>query len=295
MFVSLIGVLYSLRLFDTDSGKEVWSTTAAHHGVIYSLSWNADDSALLSTSGDGTAKIWNVVCLHFLVRRYLLRQQQQQQQHYGESNTNSSIDAGNSIAGLLLNTSSSDPTINQTESTSHRFQSKLYTARPHVMATYAHSPPTYVYCGVFQETASMSPPTTSSINLSASLNQSALQGAVQQQTNGHSKLMSSRMLQFLANKLDGDGPQGTAIEEPEDVVALTLPRFISLFSFFMHAMKSFFVYNIFTLFFICIVRCMFILFLLSELSLVVQMVESEFGMIPVHLWVKLHLVRQETM
>eukprot|EP00595_Chromulina_sp_UTEXLB2642_P002119 CAMPEP_0196764846 /NCGR_PEP_ID=MMETSP1095-20130614/6999_1 /TAXON_ID=96789 ORGANISM="Chromulina nebulosa, Strain UTEXLB2642" /NCGR_SAMPLE_ID=MMETSP1095 /ASSEMBLY_ACC=CAM_ASM_000446 /LENGTH=405 /DNA_ID=CAMNT_0042121479 /DNA_START=232 /DNA_END=1446 /DNA_ORIENTATION=- len=52
------GEIYSLRLFDTDDGSEIWSTNIAHYGVIYSIAWSKDDSYLLTCSSDGTSKVW---------------------------------------------------------------------------------------------------------------------------------------------------------------------------------------------------------------------------------------------
>ncbi len=60
---SILGESYSLRLVDTDTGEEVWSQTIAHHGVIYSISWSLDNSYLVTASGDGTVKVWDVNCL----------------------------------------------------------------------------------------------------------------------------------------------------------------------------------------------------------------------------------------
>eukprot|EP00605_Chrysophyceae_sp_TOSAG23-4_P000238 GSChrysophyteH1.ASY1.ANO1.275.1 assembled CDS len=57
---TILGECYSLRLVDTDTGAEVWAEDAAHHGVIYSISWSLDDSYILTSSGDGTVKVWDV-------------------------------------------------------------------------------------------------------------------------------------------------------------------------------------------------------------------------------------------
>jgi WD40 repeat protein len=53
--------VYSLKLYDTDVGVLVWSELYAHHGVVYDVKWSKDDSYLLSSSGDGTTKIWDVL------------------------------------------------------------------------------------------------------------------------------------------------------------------------------------------------------------------------------------------
>jgi WD40 repeat protein len=53
--------VYSLKLYDTDVGVLIWSELYAHHGVVYDVKWSKDDSYLLSSSGDGTTKIWDVL------------------------------------------------------------------------------------------------------------------------------------------------------------------------------------------------------------------------------------------
>eukprot|EP01035_Chromulina_nebulosa_P017824 gene17824-23435_t len=59
------GEIYSLRLFDTDDGSEMWSTTIAHYSVIYSIAWSKDDSYLLTCSSDGTSKVWDMASVIF--------------------------------------------------------------------------------------------------------------------------------------------------------------------------------------------------------------------------------------
>ncbi len=58
--MDVLGEPYSLQLFNTDSGEIVWSQENAHHGIIYSISWSIDNSYLLTASGDGTVKVWDV-------------------------------------------------------------------------------------------------------------------------------------------------------------------------------------------------------------------------------------------
>jgi len=53
------GNTHCLRLFDTDTGMEVWSDTSAHYGVVYDIKWSADDSYVLTASSDGTCKVYD--------------------------------------------------------------------------------------------------------------------------------------------------------------------------------------------------------------------------------------------
>jgi WD40 repeat protein len=55
-------IVYSLKLFDTDIGVEVWCMNSAHHSVVYDIRWSKDDSYIVTCSGDGTTKIWDVEC-----------------------------------------------------------------------------------------------------------------------------------------------------------------------------------------------------------------------------------------
>ena len=52
--------IVSLKIYCPDSGIEVWADNSAHHGVIYEIKWSADDRFLLTCSGDGTCKVWDV-------------------------------------------------------------------------------------------------------------------------------------------------------------------------------------------------------------------------------------------
>ena len=53
------GNTHCLRLFDTDTGMEVWSDLSAHYGVVYDIKWSADDSYILTASSDGTCKVYD--------------------------------------------------------------------------------------------------------------------------------------------------------------------------------------------------------------------------------------------
>jgi WD40 repeat protein len=51
-------ISYSVRLFDPDTGVEVWSDLFAHFGVIYDIKWSLSDTYFLTCSSDGTCKVW---------------------------------------------------------------------------------------------------------------------------------------------------------------------------------------------------------------------------------------------
>ncbi len=54
---------YSLRVYCPNSGNELWSDLAAHHSVIYQIKWSKDDKFIVTCSGDGTSKVWNMRAL----------------------------------------------------------------------------------------------------------------------------------------------------------------------------------------------------------------------------------------
>jgi len=59
----VLGEAYSLKMYDTDSGELIWSQECAHHGVIYSIAWSLDNAYVLTASGDGTVKVWDMGAL----------------------------------------------------------------------------------------------------------------------------------------------------------------------------------------------------------------------------------------
>jgi WD40 repeat protein len=61
--------IYSLHIFDVDTGKSVWSDLRAHHGIVYQTRWSLDDKWLLTCSADGSAKIWDTAGLMAAVTR----------------------------------------------------------------------------------------------------------------------------------------------------------------------------------------------------------------------------------
>jgi WD40 repeat protein len=51
-------ISYSVRLFDPDTGVEVWSDLFAHFGVIYDIKWSLSDMFFVTCSSDGCCKVW---------------------------------------------------------------------------------------------------------------------------------------------------------------------------------------------------------------------------------------------
>jgi WD40 repeat protein len=120
--------LYSITLYDTDLREEVWVESAAHHGPIYELKWSRDDQFLLSCSGDGTCKVWDMLPVS-----------------YRSSNT-MGFGALNSSAVGRVN-GSFDPSIQATGA-----------RPPGLLHTLVASPPVYTYTGVFQDQAAPTQP-----------------------------------------------------------------------------------------------------------------------------------------
>ena len=54
---------YALRIYCPNSGTELWSDLAAHHGVVYQIKWSNDDTVIVTCSGDGTSKVWDMKIL----------------------------------------------------------------------------------------------------------------------------------------------------------------------------------------------------------------------------------------
>ena len=52
---------YSVRLFDPDTGVEIWSELFAHFGVIYDIKWSLADTYFVTCSSDGCCKVWRFV------------------------------------------------------------------------------------------------------------------------------------------------------------------------------------------------------------------------------------------
>lgn len=129
------GTVYSLRLFDTDVNEEVWAEPAAHHGVIYEVKWSKDDRYLLTCSGDGTCKVWDLLSLLFRTSPL------QQQTLAGQSSKGATsvavgrsmvTDSNSSLQGLLSGRN----------------------AMPSLVHTLSSARPVFVYTAVFQENGS---------------------------------------------------------------------------------------------------------------------------------------------
>ena len=136
--------MYSIILFDTDLNEEVWVEEAAHHGVIYDLKWSKDDRFLLSCSGDGTCKVWDMLPVSYRANNTMgfgvLN-------NNGDSGNSAAVDDPSSPAGIAqqaLRTASSKP--------------------PSLVQTLVASPPVYSYSGVFQD--QKSPASTTSATAS---------------------------------------------------------------------------------------------------------------------------------
>lgn len=124
--LSTDGVLYSIILYDTDLKEEVWVEDAAHHGPIYELKWSRDDRFLLSCSGDGTCKVWDMLPVAFR-----------------SSNTMGFGALNNAAAGRV--NGSLDASVATPAQGSSR--------PPSLVHTLVASPPVYTYSGVFQDQA----------------------------------------------------------------------------------------------------------------------------------------------
>jgi len=116
-----LGVVYAIILYDTDLREEVWVEDAAHHGPIYELKWSSDDRFLLSSSGDGTAKVWDM-----------------QPTAYRSSNT----------MGFSALTTSQVGRVNGSLDASIQAAGARPPSLLHTLVT---SPPVYMYTGVFQD------------------------------------------------------------------------------------------------------------------------------------------------
>lgn len=52
--------IYSVRIFDPETGALLHDLKAVHYSVIYEVQWAEDDRYLISASGDGTCMIWMI-------------------------------------------------------------------------------------------------------------------------------------------------------------------------------------------------------------------------------------------
>eukprot|EP01031_Cornospumella_fuschlensis_P028670 gene28670-34614_t len=85
--------IYSIILYDPDSDEEVWADYVAHYGVIYQLSWSKNDRYLITCSGDGTAKVYDLYYFCPLIDIF--------QKLAGVGEANKPPEAGNLSPGLI--------------------------------------------------------------------------------------------------------------------------------------------------------------------------------------------------
>jgi len=153
-------VVFPLRIYDPETGfcRHVFP---GHHSMIYDIAWTSDEKYLLSTSADGTAKLW-----HFNPMMGLGGAE-------GDADSQFTPKTAKSVADLQSVFSALSPNLrkNRAESIYSIVQSmggkeKLFSpdgtpfqsARksekenlpPHLVVTLQHSPPSFVYCGIFQ-------------------------------------------------------------------------------------------------------------------------------------------------
>lgn len=130
------GVLYSIIIYDTDLKEEVWVEDAAHHGPIYDLKWSRDDRCLLSCSGDGTSKVWDMTPVSYRASNTM-----------GFGALNGAGNVNNSTSGRI------NSSIDVSSSNANGFPALQGAASkpPSLLHTLVTSPPLYTYCGVFQD------------------------------------------------------------------------------------------------------------------------------------------------
>jgi len=132
------GVLYSIIIYDTDLKEEVWVEDAAHHGPIYDLKWSRDDRCLLSCSGDGTCKIWDMTSVSFRASNLM---------GFGALNNANNANNGGSGGTSGRVNASMDGSIAPSGTSGQGAASQP----PTLLHTLVTSPPVYTYCGVFQD------------------------------------------------------------------------------------------------------------------------------------------------
>lgn len=117
------GHIYSIRFFDVDFNEEVWIAQTAHHGVIYDLKWSKNDRYLLSCSGDGTCKVWDLISLVYCLHKGPLTKSD----HQGSNNSEDGMGY------------------------EHNNEDQKWRLEPYLLYSLACSPPVYVYSAIFQE------------------------------------------------------------------------------------------------------------------------------------------------
>ena len=61
LIISLVDdKIYSLQIFDSDTGEKVWADTRAHYGIVYQIRWSLNDYYLITSSADGSVILWDM-------------------------------------------------------------------------------------------------------------------------------------------------------------------------------------------------------------------------------------------
>jgi len=122
---------YHLRLVDPDLQVEVALALHAHKGQVYQLSWSLNDRFLLSCSGDGLVKVWDLLALVAHGPVHAAR--------YGQG------------SGLGLGGAQNSPRSSPGPKNPSRRDSKIalissgLTLAPQLLLSCAHNPPVFVY------------------------------------------------------------------------------------------------------------------------------------------------------
>jgi WD40 repeat protein len=61
------GGAYHLRIYDPDLLVEVAAAAYCHQGPIYEVKWSLNDRYLLTCSGDGCVKVWDLLGMYVCV------------------------------------------------------------------------------------------------------------------------------------------------------------------------------------------------------------------------------------
>ena len=124
------GGSFALRLIDTDVGTEVWIDAHSHAGVVYDAKWSLDDTYLVTCSGDGTIKVWDVLSVSPLAAR-------------------AGADSFTPFAPGVLGTVS--PSKRGSSSSTSAFLPLDDKSLPRCIHTLQSTPPTFTYAAIFQE------------------------------------------------------------------------------------------------------------------------------------------------
>lgn len=172
-------VVYSLQLYDSDLDEEIWSEETSHHGVIYAIQWSKNDRYLLTCSGDGSCKVWDLASLSPLMMHayphgqppahYTTTDQVQVSPRLGDSNEG--------LPNML------------------RPSKILRTHPPKCIANLTLPTAVYAYCGLFQELGNNNNNTTLTMPI-------AVMDMTTWQTN-MSKMLASPVPRIIIGAADG--------------------------------------------------------------------------------------------